>query len=268
MRVLLTGATGKLGRELLPRLQQVGHDVVALSRRPLPANVLARCVEGDLSTGEGLAEAVRGCDAVVHAATGGFGDRFSLRWAVFHRSQVDVRGTSWLLEAANRAGISHFVFTSIVGIDRVPGFPSIYRYFKHKLAAEQLVRESSGPWTITRLTQFHPLLDQILHWQFRLPGPVVAFDARWQPIDPSDAADATIAHLDLDTTRGVVEVGGPEVLTTREIFEAWTARRGVDRKPRFYRAPGRLGRAMAEGALTTPDAPTGGITWADWLSRN
>jgi nucleoside-diphosphate-sugar epimerase len=266
MRVLVTGGTGKLGRELLPKLARAGHDVVALSRRPLPEDVPATHVRGDLSTGEGVDNAMSGCDAVLHAATGGFGDRYSLRWAVFHRAGVDVRGTQMLLEAAERTGINHFLFTSIVGMDRVPYWPNIYRFFKHKLAAERLVRESSTPWTIARMTQFHPLLDQIFKWQFGSPGPVIVLDAQGQPIDPSEAADAVITYLGRNPTLDVVEVGGPEVLTARDIVNAWTTRSGVDRKAHVYRAPGKMGRAMAEGALTCPDKATGTITWAEWLS--
>ena len=266
MRVLVTGATGKLGRELVPKMRDEGHDVVVLTRRPLDAPSNVQQVQGDLATGEGIHEAVRGCDTIVHAATAGFGDTYSLRWAIFHRSAVDVRGTHLLLEAATRVGVSHFVFTSVAGMDRVASWPNIYRYFKHKLAAERLVRESSIPWTIARLTQLHPLLDQIFEWQLRLPGPITVLDAPGQPIDPSDAAEHVITHLGVDPTHDVVEAGGPEVLTARCIADAWTARRGVKHKARVVRAPGKIGRAMAEGALTAPHNAVGTVTWADWLS--
>ena len=262
----MTGATGKLGRELVPKIRDNGHDVVVLTRRSLDVPSNARRVQGDLATGEGLEDAVRDCDAVVHAATAGFGDRYSLHWAIFHRSAVDVRGTQMLLEAAKRAGVSHFVFTSIVGMDRVRNWPNIYRYFKHKLAAERLVQESSMPWTIARLTQFHPLLDQVFEWQFRLPGPVMMLDAPGQPIDPSDAADNVIDHLSGDPIHDVVEAGGPEVLTARHLVDTWTERRGVKRKARVVRPPGKIGRAMADGELTAPDNAVGTVTWEDWLS--
>ncbi|MDQ3954775.1 MAG: NAD(P)H-binding protein [Actinomycetota bacterium] len=266
MRVLVTGGTGKLGRALLPKLAQAGHDVVALSRRPLAEDIPADNVRGDLSTGEGLDDAVRSCDVVVHAATGGFGDRYSLRWAIFHQSAVDVGGTRNLLNAAERARVSHFLFTSIVGIDRVPVLPAIYRYFKHKLIAEKLVLASSLPSTTVRLTQFHPLVNQTLEWQSRKPSPMFTPETAGQPIDPSDAADVVISCIGQETAHDVLEFGGPEVLTGREIVEAWCAQRGIQRKPRFFRPPGEMGRAMAEGALTCPHNVAGHITWGDWLS--
>lgn len=266
MRVLLTGATGKLGRELLPRLSQAGHEVVALTRRTFPPDVPARAVEGDLATGEGLEDATKGCDAIIHAATAGFGDRYSLRWAIFHRSAVDVAGTRRLLEAAARAGIAHVVFTSIVGIDRVPLYPRIYRYFKHKLAAERLVRESSVPSTTLRFTQLYPLVDQVLEWQFGIRGPVLVPETLGQPIDPGDAAEMVIRHVD-QPAGDMVEFGGPQVLTAGEIVQAWKACRRIQRKEHFYRVPGPIGRAFIDGALTCPDRSVGRITWSEWLSR-
>lgn len=266
MRVLVTGATGNLGRQLVPKLGDMGHDVVALTRRSLDAAAGVRWVLGDLATGEGIDEATRDCDAVVHAATAGFGDAYNLRWAILHRATVDVHGTSRLLAAAREAGISHLVFPSIVGVDRVPGFASIYRYFKHKLEAERLVRESPIPWTVVRLTQFHPLLNQVFQWQFNLPAPVIVMDAQGQPIDPSDAADEVIQQLAGDAEREVVEVGGPEVLQARELVGTWCTRRGTNRKVHFVRARGKAGRAIAEGALTAPGHAVGTVTWSDWLS--
>lgn len=269
MRVLVTGGTGKLGQELLPKLSQAGHDVVALSRRPLASGIPASYAPGDLASGEGIDEAVKGAEAIVHAATGGFGNRYSMRWAVFHRAAVDVRGTKMLLEAAERTRIRHFVFTSIVGMDRVPYWPTVYRYFKHKLEAERLVRASSVPWTIARTTQFFPFLDEMMAWAFgRRLGPVMLPETLGQPIDPSDVADAAVECVEGNAANDIVEFGGPEVLTWREIVEPWASARGTKRKARFFRAPGKLGRAWREGALTCPENSRGRVTWEKWLSRH
>jgi nucleoside-diphosphate-sugar epimerase len=65
-RILVTGGTGVLGRELVRRLQRQ-VDVRVLSRRPSPEPGF---VQGDLETGEGLAAAVAGVDVIVHCASG------------------------------------------------------------------------------------------------------------------------------------------------------------------------------------------------------
>jgi uncharacterized protein YbjT (DUF2867 family) len=90
-------------------------------------------VRGDLLTGEGLARALKGVDVLIHCAS-----------SPRKTCQTDVEGTGRLLEAASRAGVSHVVFVSIVGVDRNPYFP----YYRAKLEAERIVERSLGRWTI------------------------------------------------------------------------------------------------------------------------
>jgi uncharacterized protein YbjT (DUF2867 family) len=70
------------------------------------------------------------------------------------------------LQEAARAGVSHVVFISIVGVDRNPHFP----YYRAKLDAESVVERSPVPWTILRATQFHELLLGAGRFLDRLPG--------------------------------------------------------------------------------------------------
>jgi uncharacterized protein YbjT (DUF2867 family) len=100
MEILVTGGTGTLGRVVVERLQERGHVARVLSRRDGPGRMV-----GDLETGAGIAEAVRGVDAVVHAAS---------------RPGHDVVQARVLLDAMRRAEVPHLVFVSIVGVDRVP----------------------------------------------------------------------------------------------------------------------------------------------------
>jgi uncharacterized protein YbjT (DUF2867 family) len=82
-------------------------------------------VTGELLSGEGLADAVTGVEAVVHCASDPL------------RPRVDVDGTRNLLQTARAAGTPHLVYISIVGIDQVP-----YRYYHAKLQAERLIQAS------------------------------------------------------------------------------------------------------------------------------
>src|SRR6476660_3094104 len=95
-------------------------------------------VVGVLETGAGIAEAVRGVDAVMHAAS---------------RPGHDVAQARVLLDATRRAEVPHLVFVSIVGVDRVP-----LRYYRDKVEIEGLVAASGVPWTVLRASQFHDLL--------------------------------------------------------------------------------------------------------------
>ena len=78
---LVTGGTGSLGRRVVERLRDAGHEVRVLSRSGRPGTV-----RGDLLTGEGLDEAVGGTDVVVHCASSPRKTR-----------QIDVEGTKRLL---------------------------------------------------------------------------------------------------------------------------------------------------------------------------
>src|SRR5215210_2773888 len=144
-QVLVTGGTGVLGRRVVELLGSAAVETRVLSHRGVPGTT-----PGDLSTGEGLDEAVRGIDTIVHCATSPF------RRA--HR--VDVEGTRRLLEAAARAGVSHLVYISIVGIDLAESYP----YYRVKLDAERVVEGSPLPYTILRATQFYDLVLMALHF--------------------------------------------------------------------------------------------------------
>lgn len=119
MKVFVVGATGVLGRALLPLLRQRGDTVVALVRSPQRAQPIAgsgvEVAVGDLLTiaPEQLAALMHGCDAAVHIATairpgGSGGDR----WEVTGRLRTE--GTRRLLEAALAAGVPRYVQQSIV----------------------------------------------------------------------------------------------------------------------------------------------------------
>lgn len=112
MRVLVTGAGGFLGRAVVRRLNEAGHAVVALvhaSDAGVPADIERR--SGDVVNLDAMAQAVAGCDAVVHCAAcitpfGRIDDYYD----------INVRGTDNLLAACEIAGVRKFVFTSCAGV--------------------------------------------------------------------------------------------------------------------------------------------------------
>jgi uncharacterized protein YbjT (DUF2867 family) len=147
--VLVTGGTGRLGRRVVDRLRAEGVEPRVMSRSGRPDTI-----KGDLLTGEGIEAAVRGADTIIHAAQSP--TRKSRRTAV--------EGIERLLEIATRASVSHFVYISIVGLERVP-----LSYYREKLDAERLVERSPVPWTILRSTQFHEFALSTVRALDRLP---------------------------------------------------------------------------------------------------
>lgn len=253
-KVLVTGGSGGLGSELVPRLREAGHDVRIGSSRPKPADLEPglEWAQGDLITGEGLAGSVAGAESVIHAASSPFKET----------READIEGTKRLLEASKAAGVSHFYYISIVGVDRMT-----LPYYKAKWAAEQAVEAADVPYTILRATQFHSLLDTFLKVVFRrgpflfLPGA-----AKFQLIDTSEVA----AHMAETFAKGpsgrLPDIGGPEVQTAGEIYDAWSKVSGE--KPMRIPVPalGPLG-GFAKGLNCCPENKFGKITWAEWLNK-
>lgn len=109
MKILITGATGKVGSRLAKRLAERGDQVRALVRDPARATELGTTVEvleGDLLDAGSLAAAVSGVDAVVHCAA-------FFRGATAEQAHaVNDLGTQHLAKAAASASVRRFVFTS------------------------------------------------------------------------------------------------------------------------------------------------------------
>ncbi|NRQ31733.1 NAD(P)H-binding protein [Nonomuraea sp. NN258] len=252
MRILVTGATGTLGRAVVPALAAAGHTVRALSRTARDSRKDVEWVWGDLALGDGVADALREVDAVVHLATSGRGARGA--------GGVDLAGTRRLIEAARANGSPHLLFTSVVGVDRVPD-----RYLRTKLEAERLVRESGLSWTILRATQFHQWLDRMLHRYAAFPVLPVDRSLAWQPVDVGEVAGRITGLVNSAPGEGVVEYGGPQLIDTDALVRTWLKARRLRRPCLHLRYPGKVAAAVRERRLTTDATPAGTIAWHEYL---
>jgi uncharacterized protein YbjT (DUF2867 family) len=251
MTVAVVGGTGTLGALVVAELAARGATVRALSRNAsgVPTGVEhRRC---DLTSGEGLAEALAGADAVIDAAN-------STKAA----EETLVAGTRRLLEAGAVAGVGHHLAISIVGIDRIS-----MSYYRTKLAQERAIESGPLPWTILRATQFHQLLDagfgSLARFGIRPTG-----TAKLQPIEPSHVA-ALLADAALAAPAGrLPDLGGPRVQTLGELTRAWASTRGKRRLPVRVPAWGKVGKGLAAGALCIPDATGPGEGFEEWLRHD
>ncbi|GAA0530520.1 epimerase [Saccharopolyspora subtropica] len=260
--VAITGGTGHLGRELV-RLLTPTHRVRILTRRP-GTDPEVEWVRGDLTTGEGVAELVADAHTVVHAATWSpVAQRGFPHPVDFRRSppDVDVDGTSRLLEAATAAQVQHFLYVSIVGVDR-PALP----YLRLKHTAEELVSVADVPWSIARATQFHWLLDRMLTRAARLPVLPLPTGLPTQPVDARDFAEYLAEHVRGGAGGRLDDFGGPEVLTLGDAVRSWQRARGRRQRVIGLPAPRRLRRVATE--LTCPGGRRGRTTWAEWLDSH
>ncbi len=119
MRIFVIGATGVLGRSLLPRLQQAQHDIYTLVRSSQQAQVLQAAgivaTIGELllaETQQQLPELVKGCEAVIHIATA-IPSNPSAPGAWDTNTRLRTEGTRHLLDAALQAGAARYIQQSI-----------------------------------------------------------------------------------------------------------------------------------------------------------
>lgn len=249
MRVLVTGGTGVLGRELVRRLRDRDAQVRVLVRggdRTGPGYV-----PGDLDTGEGLAEAAAGVDVIAHCASA----------TNYRRPEEDVEQTQRLLSAVGDAR-PHLVYISIVGVDRVR-----FKYYGAKLESERLIAASGLPWTVLRTTQFHDLVLLMLMLLSKGPVAFAPRGVRAQPVDTGEVADRLADLVYGEPVGRAPDLGGPEVADADELARTFLAATGK-RKP-VLRVP-LVGRAAADfragGHLLADDGDRGTRTFSDYLA--
>lgn len=252
MRVLVTGGTGALGRDVVSALRDAGHTARILSRKPGSGD---DWVQGDLATGAGLDKAVEGMEGVIHA-----GSATVQPWK-YH--QTDVVGTRLLLEASRGAGVGHVVYVSIVGMEGVK-----YPYYTHKLAAEAVMRENIVPWSTLRATQFHTLMEIFLGVMSMIPGLTAApFTWQFQPVDTGDVATRLVQVVTGKPVGMLPDFGGPEVRDFKSIAESWLKAKRSKRRLVNFGLLGQFARGFSEGRLLCPDHKDGTVTFEQYLDR-
>ncbi len=246
---LVTGGTGLLGSLVVERMRTAGGGVRVMSHNGRPGTV-----RGDLLTGEGLAEAVDGINTIVHCASNPVRSR-----------QTDVAGTERLLQEAAGSGVSHFVFISIVGVDRDPYFP----YYRAKLEAELTIERSPVPWTILRSTQFHSfvlgMLGALDHVPLFMPVPKGFL---LQPIDVGEVASRLVELALSEPTGRAPDVSGPEVRVFADLARSYLKVAGRSGRVVEVPVPGKTALAFRQGAHLVPGHGYGRTTWEEHLSRS
>ena len=256
MRALVTGATGFIGSHLVEALLNASIEVTALARSASKAAALAqrgvRVISGDLHDAAGLERAVRDQDVVYHVA----GVVAARDEAEFIHANRD--GTRNLLTAAELQGRSRFVLVSslaaagpaprgapLLGIE--PPRP-VTAYGRSKLAAEQIVRRSSLPWSIVRPPIVYGPRDREVLKVFRLArlGVAPVFGDGSQELSAVHAADLAQALVAVTntptTTGGTYHACHPQVFTSGELGQAVGAAMG--RSVVRLRVPLGAGRAL------------------------
>jgi NADH dehydrogenase len=270
--ILLTGATGVVGGELLPLLLESGHELRVVVREPRrlgPARVNVQISLGNLADPFSMRHAMRGVDTVIHLAatirdqTGG------------SIEELNGLATMRLLRSAERAGVKRFIFFSAMGATEFQRT----RFFRAKALAERAVREApletlvfapsivyrpGDPW-ISLLQRFSAL-----------PAVPVSGsgEARYQPIWARDVAacvaaavngtgddgSAWSANGDREGLGPKFELAGPQTLSYDGIVEQVLEASGRDRP--LVHVPLSLVRAGLRG-VELLSGPSAFATWEE-----
>jgi uncharacterized protein YbjT (DUF2867 family) len=230
MKILVAGASGALGRHLVPLLESAGHSLILLSRRP-PSSSGGR--QADLTVPRSLDGVCRDAEIVISCAGASLQLNFSQPTS-FH--DIDYLGNNNLLAEARRSGVRKFVYVAAAG--QVPlGHTAYIQAHEHFVSA---LCDSGLPHTIVRLTGFFYVFAAFLDMAARgfIPMAGDGF-ARTNPIHEADAAEACLAAI--ASPLSSIEAGGPEVFARLRLLEL--AFDALGRIPRIKRAPGILMRA-------------------------
>jgi uncharacterized protein YbjT (DUF2867 family) len=199
------GATGHVGKELIPQLLGAGQPVRVFTRDERKVAHFDKRVEravGDLDNPETLAPAMCGVDQV-----------FLVTGSVQH----DINA----LAAARRAGVQHVVKLSTIEAGPGPGHPTLQVGQWHR-EREQIIEASGIAWTFLRPSMF---MSNLMEWwaeSIKHAGAVYFPGGKGKvaPVDPLDIASvATVALTQPGHTGHAYELTGPELLTIGEMVQ-------------------------------------------------
>ncbi len=216
--ILITGAAGYVGNNLVRRLVEGGQPVRAMVRHMDKAedrlgDIRARVeiVTGDVTKPDTLASAMQGVEAVVHLVA------VAIEQGGATYERINTQGTINVVDAAKAAGVRRFINMSQNGARS----DSPYRFLASKGKAQDYVAQSGLAWTAIRPSVIWGPQDEFANIQARLIRltplifPVVGDGgALFQPVWVGDVIEATARTLDrADAAGQEYALGGPEVLT-------------------------------------------------------
>jgi uncharacterized protein YbjT (DUF2867 family) len=247
MKIVVIGGSGLIGKKLVSRLRERGHEAIAAS----PSSGV------NAVTGEGLAEVLVGAQVVVDVTNSpSFEDAAVLEF--FEKSSRN------LLAAEADAGVAHHVVVSIVGADRIPDSG----YMRAKVAQEKLIQSAGIPYTIVRATQFFEFIETIVA-QFPTDGQTVHLPPAFiQPIWSDDVVDALV-DITLGTpVNDIIDLAGPDRFRFEEIIRQFLSATHdsrqvvVDSHARYF------GAALNDQLVPQGSSLIGSTHFENWLNRS
>jgi uncharacterized protein YbjT (DUF2867 family) len=235
-----------------------GHTVAVLSRNPPPKGTAAHAdgatyFRADVTTGDGLLEALTGTGVVIDCLEGQSGKAL----------RQFAAGGALLMSAALEAGAAKAVLLSIVNCDQTS-----YGFYRSKADKERVYARAALETTTVRATQFHSLVARLFSVGSQVGLIPVIRGAQLQTISPDDVAAALLEEA-LAPVSGqqhrLRTIGGPEVQDMKSMAQTW--KRVTGAKGLVVPLPGPVGRFLREGRNLVPGEAYGRETFEDWLAK-
>lgn len=242
-KILITGGTGTLGKKVCELLDAQHIPYVVGTRRKSENNHL---VTMDLIQNTGISEAVVGKELIFHLATD---------------LKKDTEATQNLLKALGGQSKVHLVYISIVGIEDIP-----FSYYRQKLASEKAIKQSGIPHTIVRATQFHEFAHGIIANLLKYRIGILPKKIVLQTIDVSLVAKELVSVSQKTPENKTYELGGAEILNFGQMADIWLKLTGKHRWIINIPIPGKLGKALRYGSLTTRFRKPESSRYKHWLA--
>ncbi|MCC5655150.1 SDR family oxidoreductase [Nostoc sp. XA013] len=247
MKIVVIGGSGLIGKKLVSKLCERGHEAIAAS----PSSGV------NTVTGEGLAEALVDAQVVVDVTNSpSFEDTAVLEF--FKKS------TRNLMAAEADAGVAHHVVVSIVGADRIPDSG----YMRAKVAQEKLIQSAAIPYTIVRATQFFEFIEAIIA-QFPSDGQTVHLPPAFiQPIWSDDVVNALVDITLRVPVNCIIDLAGPDRFRFEEIVHQFLSATHdsrqvvVDSHARYF------GATLNDQLVPQGNSLIGSTHFQDWLNRS
>ena len=242
MKIVVIGGTGLIGSKVVEKLKARGHEAVAAA-----PNTGVNTI-----TGEGLAEAMAGAEAVVDVSNSP---------SFEEQAAMDFFRTAGrnLTAAEVDAGVRLHVALSVVGTDRLQDSG----YFRAKLAQEQQIKASPIPYTLVHATQFFEFIRTIA--QVSTEGDAVRLPpVQFRPIAAEDVAGMIVDVALADPANDTIEIAGPEMLTLDAAIRRVLAHDGDTRQVIADLSAPYYGVHVTDTSLVPGPAARFGSTKLDW----
>ncbi len=246
-RILIAGASGAIGYPLLGLAKDAGYWVRSLSKSRWRAPKVSLLADElwlrDAMDRDAIRGICQGAEVVISCLGGSLDPRVPEKRGFTH---LDFDANRHLLDEAVEAKVRRFVYVSVYGTkySENSAFVRAHRRFENAL------RDSGLEFTILRFAGIHATPDALISNAREGYRPIFGDNhSRTNPIHPADAAQICFEHLIQGPE--VVEAGGPDILTRRELSEMVSGYAGVTPKP--YRMPAVLQRLTS--GLTRPFNP-------------